>query len=380
MCTTGCRCRDPTVAIPTCICGRSPGTLRRLPWAPATGHLTGDLVAEDGVPVATAPRSVLDHVITRLAGLGYQAEIGIEFEFYLLDTDRQPLGAFSQCYSAQATNSMDPLFGDILAGLEGFVDVEAANAEYGPAQCEINLRHKPAMEAADQAVRFRYAVKELARRSGSHASFMAKPFNGFSGSSMHAHVSLWRDGQPAFAGFGHEENAVMRNALGGVLSHLPGIALYSAPTVNAYRRFESGSFAPTTATWAGDNRTASVRSLVESPGATRLELRVGGADAHPHWATAALLAAIVAGIEHELDPGDRGSGDLYQSGAPLPLSLDRAIEAARTDAVITEILGVDAVSDYTQLAEAEWQAFLTTVTAWDSDRIRRGVLTTSIRH
>ena len=146
-----------------------PGTLRRLPWAPATGHLTGDLVAEDGAPVATAPRSVLDHVITRLAGLGYQAEIGIEFEFYLLDTDRQPLGAFSQCYSAQATNSMDPLFGDILAGLEGFVDVEAANAEYGPAQCEINLRHKPAMEAADQAVRFRYAVKELARRSGSHA-------------------------------------------------------------------------------------------------------------------------------------------------------------------------------------------------------------------
>ena len=76
----------------------------------------------------------------------------------------------------------------------------------------------------------------------------------------------------------------------------------------------------------------------------------------------------MAGIEHELDPGDRGSGDLYQSGAPLPLSLDRAIEAARTDAVITEILGVDAVSDYTQLAEAEWQAFLTTVTAWDSDR------------
>jgi glutamine synthetase len=342
--------------------------LRPLPWSPATGHVLGDLSDEDGAPITTAPRSVLSRVIERLQALGYHAQVGIELEFYLLDADRQPLGAFQQCYSTQAMNRMDPLFGDLLVGLDGFVDVEAANAEYGPGQCEINLRHKPALEAADQAIRFRYAVKELARRAGSHASFMAKPFNGFSGSSMHAHVSLWRDQSPAFAGAGHQENTVMRRALGGVVGHLPGIALYSAPTVNAYRRFESGSFAPTTATWGGDNRTASVRSLVDTPDATRLELRVGGADAHPHWATAALLAAIVAGIERELEPGPRGSGDLYQAGAPLPLSLGEAIDTARADAVITEILGEEAVSDYTLLADAEWRAFLTTVTAWDSDR------------
>jgi hypothetical protein len=94
----------------------------------------------------------------------------------------------------------------------------------------------------------------------------------------------------------------MRRAIGGILQHLPGIVLCGAPTVNSYKRFEVGSFAPATAIWGGDNRTVAVRSLIETPETTRIELRTGAADAQPYWAIASLLAAVIAGLEGDLDP------------------------------------------------------------------------------
>ena len=117
-----------------------------------------------------------------------------------------------------------------------------------------------------------------------------------------------------------------------------------------------------------------IRSLVESPAATRVELRTGGADAEPHWAIAATLAAIVAGIEGDPDdPGEPGQGNLYGVGDPLPSNLAAAVEAARADAAIVEILGEDAVHDYTTLAQYEWDLFLSQVTDWDRERYLRSI-------
>src|SRR6202042_1571418 len=110
-----------------------------------------------------------------------------------------------------------------------------------------------------------------------------------------------------------------------------GVVLYGAPTVNPYKRFEVGSFAPATVTWGGDNRTVAIRSLVETPHATRIELRTGAADAQPHWAIASMLAAVAAGIEARDDPGERGDGNLYASGRALPPTLADAIAATRAD-------------------------------------------------
>jgi glutamine synthetase len=104
---------------------------------------------------------------------------------------------------------------------------------------------------------------------------MAKPFQGLSGSSMHLHVSLWRDDEPAFAPDAGAENPLMRAAIGGLLEHLRAITVFGAPSINSYKRFEPKSYAPRTATWGGDNRSAAVRSLVESDHATRIELRTG---------------------------------------------------------------------------------------------------------
>ena len=294
------------------------GSFRRLPWRDGAGHVISDLVDHHGELVAASPRTVLRRAVDRLAALGYQARIGVEIEFHLLGPDNSPLGDGVQAYSLQVLNQLEPAFGSILDGLRGFVELEGGNSEYGPGQCEINLAHLDALQAADQAARFKYATRELARRAGALATFMAKPFADQAGNSMHLHLSLWRDGEPAFAPDGETENSVMRGALGGILEHLPGIVLYGAPTVNSYKRFEVGSFAPPSATWGGDNRTVAIRSLIETPAATRVELRVGAADAQPHCAIASLLAATIAGLESDADPGERGEGDLYVAGSRLP--------------------------------------------------------------
>ncbi len=349
-------------------------SLRLVPWRERAGHVIADLVDHDGALVPASPRTVLRRAIDRLARLGYRAEVGAEIEFHLLREDGTPIVDGFQSYSLQVLNELDPGFGEILDGLRGFVALEGGNSEYGPGQCEVNLEHADALTAADQAARFKYATRELARRRGALATFMAKPFAEHAGNSMHLHVSLWRDDdQPAFASADGSENPLMRQAIGGLLRHLPGIVLYGAPTVNSYKRFEIGSFAPATVSWGGDNRSVAVRSLVESAPATRIELRTGAADAQPHWAIASALAAIAAGIEEQDDPGEPGQGDLYRTGRPLPRTLADAAQAARADEAVQEILGVDAVHDVVALAELEWQAFTGSVTEWDRDRYLRSV-------
>jgi len=348
-------------------------SFRELPWRKGAGHVISDLVDHHGELVAAAPRTVLRRAVDRLAELGYEARIGVEIEFHLLGFDGIPLSDGVQAYSLQVLNQLEPVFGQILDGQRQFVELEGGNSEYGPAQCEVNLRHLDALAAADQAARFKYATRELARQAGALATFMAKPFGDQAGNSMHLHLSLWSDGEPAFASHGDRENPLMRAAIGGILEHLPGIVLYGAPTVNSYKRFEVGSFAPASATWGGDNRTVALRSLIETPGATRIELRVGAADAQPYWAIAALLAATVAGLEDAADPGERGVGDQYHAGERLPRTLAEAVAAARAEPVISTILGEDAVHDYAALAQAEWDTFVSVVTDWDRDRYLRSV-------
>jgi glutamine synthetase len=346
-------------------------TFRYLPWRSDAGLVLCDLLDHHGELVPTAPRTVLHRAVERLAELGYTASVGIEIEFYLLNADGKPLADGLQAYSLERANAMEPVFGALVEGLRGFVDVEAGNVEYGPAQCEFNIRHDEPLRVAGEATAFRYAVREIARRAGGGVTFMAKPFNVYSGSSMHLHVSLWRGGKPAMGLVDGRENPIMRHAAAGILANLPGLALYQAPTVNAYRRFEPGSFAPTTSGWSVDNRTTAVRSLREGPSSTRLELRTPGADAEPHWAVASLLAAVALGLEDAAEPPEQGVGNLYGVGDALPLTLAEAIDAAEANQRIVDILGKDAAADYATLARAEWQSFISTVSDWDRDRYLR---------
>lgn len=345
-------------------------TARPLPWRAGAWQVLADVVDHHRHPVAASPRQVLRGVINRLAGLGYIARIGVELEFYLLRPDGSLLQDGVQAYSLEKSNELDPLLSAI-TGLGEYVPVEGALTEYGPGQAEVNLAHQEALTAADDAFRLRYAIKELAREHDLIATFMAKPFSGRSGSSSHIHVSLWRDGEPVFASAGGAESPAARHAVAGLLAHLPAVVLYGSPTVNSYKRFEPDSFAPVTATWGGDNRTASIRSLLETPEASRVELRTGSADANPYWLVAATLAAVIDGLERGAEPPERGEGDLSGRSAHLPLTLADAVAAARADEALTGILGEDAVHDYAVLAESEWRAYTRQVTSWETDRYLR---------
>ncbi|HTY73890.1 MAG TPA: glutamine synthetase family protein [Actinomycetes bacterium] len=347
-------------------------TARPLPWRKRTIQVIADVVDHHGQPVRTSPREVLRRVVGRLAELGFSARVGVELEFFLLQADGTLPPQLLQCYSLEKANELDPALEQIVDTVHGFVPLEGVHTEYAPAQVELNLHHAEAVTAADDAFRLRYAVREAARRAGQLATFMAKPFSEWSGSSQHLHVSLWRDGKPAFASDDLVEPAAARHAIGGLLAHLPGITVFGAPTVNSYKRYTVASFAPTTASWSGDNRTGAVRSLIEAPEATRIELRTPAADANPYWAVAAALAAVVAGLESAAEPPSRRAGDLYAGGGPpLPATLGEAVDAARADSRIAEILGEDAVHDFLVLAESEWSAYSREVTQWERDRYLR---------
>jgi glutamine synthetase len=344
-------------------------TFRPLPWRPGVGHVVSDVVRHDRRPSPLDPRGVLKRVLARLGELGYTAKVGVELEFYLLNPDGSPFQDDIHAYSLENANALDPLLTDLQETLGAFVRLEGIQTEYGPGQVETNLVYTDALEAADDSARLRYATKEVARRHGKIASFMPKPFSEHSGSSAHLHISLWRDGEPAFGSQDGNESEVALHAIAGLLEHLPSITLFGAHSVNAYRRFIPDSFAPATVTWSRDNRSAAVRSLIEStPDATRIELRTGGSDANPYWLTASALAAVVAGLEAGRRPPLAEGGNLYGSGTPLPESLGVAVALATSDDTIAEILGASSVQDFAAIANSEWVEFNGHVSDWERRR------------
>lgn len=344
-------------------------TFKDIPWRRGVGHVISDIVTHDGSPSWLDPRAVLRRVIGKLGELGYTAKVGVELEFYLLNPDGSIFQDAIQTYSLENANTLEPVLSDLYSTLRAFTRLEGIQTEYGPGQVEANLIYTDALSAADDSARLKYAAKEVARRHGKIASFMPKPFSEHSGSSAHLHISLWKDGEPAFATQTGRESETGRYAIAGLLGHLPSITLFGAHSVNAYRRYAPGSFAPATLTWSRDNRTSAVRSLVEpAPDATRIELRTGASDANPYWLVASALAAVAAGLQARHEPPEPRTGNLYEVGVRLPQSLNVAIALAKSDDTILEILGAESVHDFAEIAQSEWDEYSGTVSDWEFRR------------
>jgi glutamine synthetase len=343
-------------------------TARPLPWRDGVAHVTADIRDAAGELVLGHPRALLRSVIDRLAQSGIEAKVGIETEFYLLNPDGTPFQKRIEAYSLENANSYGPLFDDLSATLARFVRLEGVETEYGPGQVEVNLRYTDPLTAADDAARLKYAAKEVARRHGKVATFMAKPLGGESGSSAHVHVSLWRGGEPLFAPVDGTESVDARFAIAGLLAHLPALTLLGGHTVNAFKRYEPGSWAPSTVTWSGDNRSAAVRSLRLGPESSRLELRTGSSEANPYWLVAGVLAALASGLEAGLEPPPPAQGNAYLVGEPLPKDLKAAIDAFRADGELAKRLDPQATEDFARIAESEWNAYTTQVTDWEVRR------------
>ena len=356
----------------------------RVPWVDRTALVICDVFdVESGSPVNEAPRSILRAQVDAAARLGYRPMIGSEIEFFLFDTsypeahasgyrDLSPSGNWVQDYHVVQTTRDEPVIGAIRRGLEAAgVPVEFTKGEAGRGQHEINLDYTDALAMADRNVLYKTAAKEIAALHGKSATFMAKYDFAETGSSCHVHSSLWSsDGSRALF---HDESThgpsdLFRHYLAGLLATAREFSLLWAPTINSYKRFQPGSWAPTGVAWGVDNRTLGFRQVGHGA-ALRIENRVPGADANSYLAFAGVLGGGLYGIRHELPLADAFVGNGYEAELPrIPSSIVEAIELWRGSAVAREVFGDDVHHHILVMAEAEWQAFNKTVTDWERRR------------
>jgi glutamine synthetase len=352
-------------------------TLRPIPWLEATALVLCDVVWHDGTPVAPSPRQVLRTQVERARAAGYEAMFGSELEFFLFrETYAEaharhyrgltPSVPYILDYHVLATTYDEPLIRQLRNGMAGAgLRVESSKGEAWPGQHEINFRFADALRMADDHVVYKNGAKEIAHLNACSITFMAKPDHTSIGSSCHIHSSLWRDGANAFAG----EGDVFRHYLAGQIACARELALFVAPTINSYKRYTAGSWAPTTLAWGHDNRTCGFR-IVGHGNALRAETRIPGADANPYLAFAALLAAGLHGIDNRLELAPAFEGNAYESGVErFPSTLREAIDCLESGTVARAAFGDAVVDHYLNYARTEQRLFDEVVTCYERERM-----------
>ena len=366
------------------------GTMRKLSWLDRTALVICDAELEPShEPVEVAPRSILRGQVERLRDAGFEAMAGSELEYYQFRTSYmeaaqsgyrglRETGWYLEDYNLlQGTRSED-LNGAYRRHLAASgVPVESTKGEFGRGQHELNIRYAPVLDMADRHAVLKQAVKEVSEQLGASVTFMAKPDAEQAGSSSHLHVSLWqvKDGlsSNAFSGDGELTGIacsdVFRWFLGGWMRYVPEFMVCYAPTVNSYKRFQAGSWAPTATAWSPDNRTAGFR-VVGSGASLRIECRIPGADVNPYLAYSAVIASGLAGIEGRIEPPAAYMGDVYSASdvATLPGGLDEAVEGFAGSELARSAFGADVVEHYAHFYSTEAEAYRRAVTDWERVR------------
>ncbi len=354
-------------------------TLVELPWEPGVVCCLADL-ERDEAPEPTDQRGLVRRAEAALDELGLTAKIGPELEFFLLEPDgeggwRRHVDNLSMVYTVGPQADPQGVFRGLLEACAALgIGAIAGNHEYMNSQYEINLREAAPLAAADNAFRFKAAVKDYAAQRGLLATFMGKPFNDQGGSGTHMHISLEREGSNCMhdassdAGLSKE----LRHFVAGVLDHAPALMAFLNPTINAYRRILPDSLAPTHGNWGLNNRTTFVRIPPERGSACRLEIRVGDGAANAHLITAAILFAGLDGLRRKLDPPAPLEGDTYalpeeEQGAALPQTLDAALDALEGDSLIRDAVGLEIVDTFLAMKRFEVERYRLHVSDWDLD-------------
>lgn len=353
-------------------------TLRLAGWRAGTAYCfcnTIDPETDEAIPFDG--RAILGRAVQRMQGVGFEPVAATELEFHLLNADWTPFYTGVHCYSMQKGAEVEPVVSEIKRVLEASgILVESWNVEYGPAQVEVNIDHGPPLHVADSTVVLKYVVKQVAAARGLRATFMPKPYISEAGNGLHIHQSLLGpDGQNAFAESDDGpplRSKLMRRYLTGLLAHQIDLQPINCPTINAYKRVEDYSFAPTQVSWGLDHRLVAVRTVVDQGPATRLECRWGSAEANPYFVLAGCIAAGVDGIEreHELPPMVTGDPHVDASLTRLPTSLHEALPAFERSAFAREVYGEVFVDAYLVMLRHELEQFARHVTDWEFERYR----------
>jgi glutamine synthetase len=351
-------------------------TLRRIPWLEGTALVLGDVGWHDGSPVGPSPRQVLRAQVERAEKLGLTPMIGSELEFFLVKetyaeahangyTGLTPTVPYILDYHILATTYDEPLMRALRNGMQAAgMRVETSKGEAWPGQQELNFRFSDALTMADNHVIYKNGAKEIAFLHGCAITFMPKPFEDWIGNSCHIHSSLFRGDEAAFA----NDDALFGQWLAGQIACASELAVFFAPTINSYKRYAAGSWAPTTLAWGNDNRTCGFR-VVGHGKARRVETRIPGGDVNPYLAFAALIASGLHGIEQDLEAPPPLQGNAYESDAErFPSTLRDAIAALEAGTMARAAFGDQVVDHYLNYARTEQGLFDRFVTDWERKR------------
>jgi len=361
-----------------------PSTFRVSPWEPATAVFLMDFVQDDGSPHPACPRGLLQQVIARARSRGYAPVLAAEFEFFVFRETSASLHA----KGFRGLESLSPgMFGyswvregqhadlchAILDDLERFdIPVEGLHTETGPGVYEVAIKYDEALRAADKAALFKTAMKLVAARLGYSVTFMAKWNAALPGSSGHLHQSLWEGDRNVFfdANRQHKLSSVAEHYLGGQLALMPELTALVSPTINSYKRYVPGVWAPLNASWGVENRTCAIRAIPASAKSTRLEHRQPAADINPYIAMAATLAAGLWGIEQNTAPSPVVEGDASARGdlAALPRTLREATQRLSASSQARALLGDRFVDHYVRTRDWECRQYERAVTEWELAR------------
>ena len=361
-----------------------------LPWSDSTGGKIGCLTCSvhttDGEPFAGDPRNNLKRVIGQMKELGFTAfDIGFEAEFHLLKLDENgnwttQVPDHASYFDLTSNDESASCRRDIVETLEsiGF-EVEAAHHEVGDGQQEIDFRFDDALTTADRVQTFKMIVREIAKKHGLFATFMAKPLQGQAGNGMHTNMSLFKGSKNAFYDKNNKYH-LSKTALyflNGILEHARAITAVGNPTVNSYKRLIPGFEAPVYISWASKNRSPMVRVPSAGELNTRLEMRSADPTANPYLLLAACLSAGMAGIKEEKMPMDPVTCNLFDLSEeqlnemgikPLPSTLHNALKAFKKDKLIQNALGEHLTQSFIDSKELEWSQYTQTVSDWERNR------------
>jgi len=362
-------------------------SFRKIPWENDVPFFLGDLLDDKNNAAHVCPRQLVKKVIGDAERNGYTPYFSQEFEWFNFKEtpqtvqeknfrDLTPITPGMFGYSILRSTVNNPFFTDLFELLNRFdIPLEGLHTETGPGVFEAAIHYAGMAEAADRAVLFKTAVKEIAYKHGIMATFMAKVSESLPGCGGHVHQSLWDKAGKNNLFYDDSDalkmSEIMKSYLAGQLYCLPHLLPLYAPTVNSYKRLVEGAWAPTTLTWGVDNRTVAIRVLCSSGNSSRIETRVVGSDANPYLAMAAALGSGLYGIENKMkltQPPTEGNGYRDFTHGVLPANLLEATVEMKKSHVAKTILGESFVDHFVQTREWEWRQSLKAVTDWELRR------------
>jgi glutamine synthetase len=363
-----------------------------VPWEPSLARFACNITV-DGEEWPYDPRTILRRQLEKARTKGYEFNMGLELEYFLLKSDGnggiQVADALDDldkpCYDLRGLTRNYEFLRKVSNYVNGMGWGNYANDhEDANGQFEQNFTYSDALTSCDRAIFFRYMVHTLAQQQGLLATFMPKPFTDLTGNGCHFHMSLWDGDTNLFLdeddarGLGLSETAY--HFIGGLKKHAKAYSAVTAPTVNSYKRLKLGStssgatWSPVWISYGYNNRTQMLR--IPAPG--RIEDRTVDGATNPYLAAAVILAAGIDGIENRIDPGEPNSDNLYsipydelraRGLDTLPTNLLNATIELEQDDVIREALGEGRNEDYVdyfiKVKREEWNRYHEQVTPWE---------------